>query len=62
MNTQLLNTIANALNTTDKTLVINTAIAMLVKSGVSIDKAMDAVCGAGTYNKLAAQVWEAAQA
>jgi len=62
MNTELLNTIATALNTTDKNLVINTAIAMLVKSGASIDKAIDAVCGAGTYDKLAHDVWTAARA
>jgi len=58
----LLNSIAAELNTTDKTLCINVAMSMLVKSGLKVDAAMDLLFGQGSYTKFAGQVYEALRA
>lgn len=55
-NTQL-NQVAALLNTTDKTTVLTVAVGTLVKAGVDIKEAMDAVFGKGAYMKLAGQVY-----
>lgn len=60
--TNLLNAIAEELNTTDKNLCINVAMSMLVKSGVSVDAAFDLLFGEGAYKKFAGQVYEALRA
>src|SRR5262245_9215998 len=60
--TAQLNEIARMLNTTDKQLVINVAIGTLVKAGVDIKDATDAVLGEGAYTKLAHQVYDALRA
>lgn len=60
--TALLNSIATELNTTDKTLCINVAMAMLVKSGLTVDAAMDSLFGAGSYTKFAGEVYAALRA
>lgn len=56
--TNLLNSIAAELSTTDKTLCINVAMSMLVKSGATVDAAMDALFGEGAYTKFAGQVYD----
>ena len=53
-NTQL-NQVAALLNTTDKATVLTVAVGTLVKAGVDIKDAMDAVFGEGAYMKLAGQ-------
>ena len=58
MNTQALNLIAAKMGTTDKEVVINVAIACLVKLGSPIDQAVDAILGEGTYKKFADKVWD----
>ena len=55
-NTQL-NHVAALLNTTDKNTVLPVAVGTLVKAGVDIKEAMDAVFGEGAYMKLAGQVY-----
>lgn len=55
-NTQL-NQVAALLNTTDKNTVLTVAVGTLVKAGVDIKEAMDAVFGEGAYMKLAGQVY-----
>jgi len=52
-----LNKIADLLNTTDKNAVLTYAVGTLVKSGVDIKDAMDAVFGEGAYMKMAGQVY-----
>jgi hypothetical protein len=44
-----------------KTQFISTRIATLVAEGHTVREAIDAVLGAGAYDKLASDVWEAAQ-
>lgn len=58
----LLNKIAAALNTTNKTVVINTAVAMLVKQGLPVQKAIDLIMGEGAYREIVGQVYEALRA
>lgn len=60
--TNLLNAIADELKTTDKNLVINVAMSMLVKSGVAVDAAFDLLFGEGAYKKFAGQVYDALRA
>ena len=55
-NTQL-NQVAALLNTTDKATVLTVAVGTLVKAGVDIKDAMDAVFGEGACLKLAGQVY-----
>lgn len=57
-----LNKIAAMLNTTDKNAVITVAIGTLVKSGVDVQTAMDAVLGQGAYMKMAGEVYDALRA
>lgn len=57
-----LNQVANLIGSTDKNTVLTVALGVLVKSGVAIDVAMNAVFGEGAYEKLAADVWAAARA
>ena len=54
---EALNKIATALNTTDKNTVLTFAVGTLVKSGIDIKDAMDAVFGEGAYMKMAGQVY-----
>lgn len=60
--TDLLNAIAEELNTTDKNLVINVALSMLIKSGVAVDAAFDLLFGAGAYKEFAGMVYDALRA
>lgn len=60
--TNLLNMIAEELNTTDKSLCINVALAMIVKTGVAVDAAFDLLLGEGAYKKFAGQVYDALRA
>lgn len=41
--------------------IISARIMEIVKMGATIQQAIDAVLGAGTYAKIASDVWEAAQ-
>lgn len=60
--TELLNAIAEELKTTDKNLVINVAMSMLVKSGVAIDEAFDLLFGEGAYKRFSGHVYDALRA
>lgn len=60
--TNLLNAIAQELNTTDKNLCINVAMTMLVKSGVAADAAFDLLFGEGAFKKFSGQVYDALRA
>lgn len=61
--TELLNAIAEALNTTDKTTCINVAMCMLVKEGgLTVEAAMDTLFGEGAYKRFAGQVYDALSA
>lgn len=60
--TNLLNAIADELKSTDKKLVINVALSMLVKSGVAVDAAFDMLFGEGAYKRFAGQVYDALRA
>lgn len=60
--TEQLNKIAALLGTTDKTAVINVAIGTLVKAGMDVADAVDAVFGEGAYKRLAAQVYHSLRA
>jgi hypothetical protein len=60
--TAQLNKIAALLNTTDKNLVISVAIGTLVKAGVDIREATDAVLGEGSYMKIATDVYNTLRA
>lgn len=44
-----------------KTQAISLKIAALVAEGATIEAAFDAILGAGAYEKLAGEIWEAAQ-
>ena len=57
-----LNQVASLLNTTDKNTVITVAIGTLVKSGIDLQVAFDAVLGEGAYMKMAGQVYESLRA
>jgi hypothetical protein len=52
-----LNKIATLLGTTDRNVVINAAIATLVKSGMDITDATDAVLGEGAYMRIAGEIY-----
>ena len=58
----LLNAIAAELNTTDKEMVINVALAMIVKTGVAVDAAFDLLLGEGAFKRFAGQVYDALRA
>lgn len=60
--TNLLNMIAEELNTTDKNLVISVAMSMLVKSGVAVDAAFEMLFGEGAWEKFAGNVYDALRA
>lgn len=60
--TNLLNAIAAELNTADKEMVINVALAMIVKSGVAVDAAFDLLLGEGAFKRFAGQVYDAMRA
>jgi len=57
-----LNSIAKAMNTSDKAVVINAAIALLIKQGLPVQAAMDLIMGEGAYRELVGQVYEALRA
>jgi CheY-specific phosphatase CheX len=59
---QQLNQVATLLGTKDKNIVISAIITTLVEAGMSIDMAYDAVFGAGSYKKIAGDIWEAINA
>ena len=56
---KLLNSIASECGLTDKTMCINVALSMMVKSGAPVDVAFDALFGAGAYKEFAGQVYRA---
>jgi hypothetical protein len=60
--TAQLNQVAALMNTTDKNAVITVAIGTLVKAGVDIKEAVDAVMGEGAYRKIAGMVYESLRA
>ena len=60
--TNLLNAIAEELNTTDKNLCISVALSMLVKQGVAVDEAYDTLFGEGAYKKFAGMVYDSLKA
>jgi hypothetical protein len=43
--------------TMSKTDIINLKIAILIKSGMEVDKAMDAVMGAGSYKRISDEIY-----
>jgi hypothetical protein len=57
-----LNEVAALLGTTDKQTVFNVVIGTLVKAGVDVADAVDAVFGEGAYKRLAHQVYDALRA
>lgn len=61
--TELLNAIAEALNTTDKTTCINVALCMLTKEGgVSVESAFEMLFGEGAWLKFCGNVYDALRA
>ena len=54
----LLNAIAQETGSTDKNQCIGIAMQMLVKSGLTVDAAMDTLFGQGAYAKFAGQVYD----
>lgn len=44
-----------------KTQIISARLVTLVDKGMTIREAFDLVLGAGAYEKLAGEIWEAAQ-
>ena len=60
--TTQLNQVASLIGSTDKNTVLTVAIGVLVKSGVAIDVAMNAVLGEGAYEKLASDVYHTLRA
>ena len=57
MNADQLNAAAALIGTTDKNAVLNVCVAALVKSGMSVDVALDTVCGAGTYENFVSELY-----
>jgi hypothetical protein len=51
-----------ALTTAEKNALINAAIVAGLKSGLTIDQAVDAVMGEGSYKKIAAHVYHSLRA
>jgi hypothetical protein len=60
--TNLLNMIAEELNTTDKNLVISVAMSALVKSGAEVDVAFELLFGEGAWKKFAGNLYDALRA
>ncbi|HEX2615448.1 MAG TPA: hypothetical protein VHL10_08130 [Nitrososphaera sp.] len=61
--TELLNAIAESLNTSDKNTCINVAMAMLVKEGgVSVESAFELLFGAGSWEQFCGNVYDALRA
>jgi len=54
--------VAKLLGTNNPQVVIAASVAALVKAGFAADVALDMVCGEGTFNKLAGEIWEVANA
>lgn len=57
--TSQLNAIATLLNTRSKDLVFASAIKTLVDNGVSVEQAINAVLGEGTYRRIADRLHDA---
>jgi len=57
-----LNQVAELLGTTDKNAVFSAVLTTLVKSGVAINVAFDALFGDGAYRKFAGEVYAALRA
>lgn len=60
--TEQLNQVAELLGTTDKSVVISAVLKTLVKSGIDIQVAFDAVFGEGAYRKFAGEIYSALRA
>lgn len=57
--TELLNAIAEELNTTDRATCINVALAMLVKEGgVSVEAAVELLFGKGAWKDMCGLVYD----
>lgn len=60
--TEQLNQAAELLGTTDRNTVLTAVIGTLVKNGVDVKVALNAVFGEGTFEKIAGQVYDALRA
>lgn len=61
--TELLNAIAEALNTTDRNLCINVAMSMLVnEGGLTVEAAFETVFGEGSWVTFCGNVYDALRA
>ena len=56
---EMLNNVAAALGTTDKNFVYSAVLATLVKNGICMDVAWDAVFGEGAYVAFAGNLYDA---
>ena len=54
--------VAKLLGTNNPQVIIAASVAALVKAGFAADVALDMVCGEGSYNRMAGEIWEAANA
>lgn len=53
-----LNAVAKMIGTTDKTVVIETTIAILIDAGMDAKAAYDAVIGEGAFSRLASELYD----
>lgn len=60
--TEQLNQVAALLKTNDKNLVISVCVKTLVDAGSDVDQAIDAALGAGQFEQLVGEVFEAHKA
>ena len=58
MNANQLNAAAAPLNTSDKNVVFAACVKALVSAGFTVDAALDAVCGKGTYDNLVSDLYD----
>jgi alpha/beta superfamily hydrolase len=59
---ELLNAIAAEIGTNDKNIVISAAIAALMDQGLTIRAAYEAVFGAGAFDQMAGNLYDAMRA
>lgn len=59
--TEQLNKVAEIIGTNDKNVVIAVVLKTLIDNGMGVAEAYEEVFGAGSYQKLTGQVWEALQ-
>ena len=57
----LLQQVANIIGTEDKNTVISYTLKTLVESGMPVNVAYDAIFGAGSYMKMAGDIYDALQ-